>query len=288
MNTLFAQAQAQVEESGVDQSVASAGFERKVTPEGLTPARFVGYVELGDQIEEFDGKAKDPAPQVRLTFELNGPAHKNSFEKDGVTKEWNNTISIDIPLSQNEKANFFKLFNKMTYGRDAIKHMTQMLGEAFIVKVVHKISKSSGKPYPILKEGGEWQILAPFQTDPMTGKVTNFDIAEMTEAGQVFMWANPSKEMWDSIYIDGSYTKKVDDKEVEVSKNFIQKILLEATNFSGSPLESLLAGSDMDLSIAPKEEAPVGKPETAAPVAAAETSENAKSPSNDPLAGLML
>ena len=281
-NALFNQAQQSAAESGVNHSEATKGFERTVTPAGPTPARFIGFVEVGDHVEQFDGKDKPSAPQVRLRFELNGPAHKNEFEKDGVTKTWNNTIDIDMPISMNEKAGFYKLFKKMQYGRDSITHMTQMLGEAFILKVVHQKSKKSGKVYPVLKEGGEWQVSAPFQTDPMTGETTNYNIAEMTERGQVLVWDSPTQEQWDSIFIDGTYTKKVGDEEVEVSKNFIQEKCMAATNFVGSPLEALIGGSLTDLPVT-LDEAPAGEEPAAAPAEQA-----AQPAANDPLAGLEL
>lgn len=282
-NALFNQAAAAAAEAGMDQSEASQGFERKVVPAGPTPARFVGYVEVGSHVEQYEGKDKPAAPQVKLRFELNGPAHRNEFEKDGEKKTWNNTIDIDLTLSLNEKAGFYKLFRKMAYGRDDIKSMPQMLGEAFVLNVAHKKSKSTGKVYPIIKVDGEWTVSAPFSTDPMTGATTRYDIAEMTEKGQVLLWANPSKEMWDSIYIDGTYTKKVGDAEVEVSKNFIQNRCLEAVNFPGSPLEALLGGIDdlpLTLDAPAVEEAP-------APAAPAEAPAPAPT-ALDPLAGLNL
>lgn len=282
-NALFNQAAAAAAEAGMDQSEATRGFERKIAPAGPTPARFIGYVEVGSHVEQFEGKDKPAAPQVKLRFELNGPAHKNEFEKDGEKRTWNNTIDIDLSLSLNEKAGFYKLFRKMAYGRAEIKSMPQMLGEAFVLTVAHKKSKSTGKEYPVIKVDGEWAVSAPFSTDPMTGETKRYDIAEMTEKGQVLLWDNPSKEMWDSIYIDGSYTKKVGDTEVEVSKNFIQNRCLEATNFPGSPLEALIGGigdlpTTLDTPAAEEAPAPVTPTETPAPA-----------PSElDPLAGLNL
>ena len=282
MNALFQQAAAAAKEAGTDNSEASKGFERKVTPAGLTPARFIGYVETGSHVEQFEGKDKAPARQVIISFELNGPDHGNSFEKDGETKTWNNTIHIDMAISQNEKSGFYKLFKKMAYGRDAVKSFPQMLGEAFIVKVVHKKSKTSGKDYPVIKEEGEWTIMAPFQTDPLNGTVTTFDIKEMTEAGRVMLWDSPNQEMWDSIFIDGTYTKTVNDVEQEISKNFIQNKCLEATDFAGSKLEALVGGlADLPLTLDNvQEEVEAILDEVAAPAEAPAA--------DDPLKGLNL
>lgn len=282
------------EEAGMDQSVVQKGFERKLTPAGPTPMRFVSYIEIGNHVEQYEGKDKDPAPQVRLRFELNGEAHKNEFEKDGEKKVFYNTIDIDIALSQNEKAGFFKLFKKMAYGRDAIKSMPAMLGEAFIGVIHHKKSQKTGKPYPVLKMDGEWQVGAPFTTDPMTGAVTNYDIPAATEKFQMLLWDNPTQQQWDSIFIDGTYEKEVDGKKVEVSKNFIQNKCLEAVNFQGSALEALVGAQTMDMPItledtpaeAPKEEkAPETPPAAETPAAPAESAPAAKT---DPLAGLKL
>ena len=64
-------------------------------------------------------------------------------------------------------------------------------------------------------------------------------------AFRLFLWDVPSKEMWDSLYIDGTYPAKIDDKTKAViyperSKNVIQEKILSAVNFKGSPLADII------------------------------------------------
>lgn len=268
-----------------DQNEVQAGFEREVTPAGPTPARFIGYVELGKRKQRpYQGKEKPDAPMVRLTFELNGKKHRNSFEKDGVTQEFTNTISVTIAKKMSDKAVFWKLFKRMVAGRDGITHMAQMLGEGFMITVVHNEAEKDGKRvvYANIRDAeGTWTVGAPYMTvpdedgEPVTKAVP---VPEVTKPLQCLLWDNPSKEMWDSIFIDGTYTKKDGDKEVEVSKNWLQEdIVANATDFIGSPLEEIVAGlSELSL-----ENDPVEAPEEA-------PAEKSAAPADDPLAAMGL
>jgi hypothetical protein len=49
---------------------------------------------------------------------------------------------------------------------------------------------------------------------------------------------------WNSLFIEGSYTRTVDGKEVEVSKNRLQNKIMEATNYEGSPIANFVEGLD--------------------------------------------
>mgnify|MGYP003667424486 CR=1 FL=1 len=272
--------------STTDQSTASTGgnFERTVAPAGFTTARFVGYVEIGKQPQRaYEGQEKPDAPEVRLTFELNGPKQITEYEKDGETHKRSNLQREKITISQSDKSNFFKLFTKMAYGRSDIKHMAQMLGEGFLIKISHNTSKDGKKTYANMKskENG-WEIGAPSTTDPVTNDVTMLNVPEATVALQCLLWDNPTQEMWDSIFIDGSYEKD----GVSVSKNFIQNEALDASNFGGSALEALIGGME-DLTITPEKSSAPSAVEKAIPTS------NAKSPSEpeagaDPLADLGL
>ena len=62
---------------------------------------------------------------------------------------------------------------------------------------------------------------------------------------RVFLMDYPTIEAWDSLFVEGTYTKTdAAGKETEHSKNTVQNKLLQATNFKGSALETLLAGLD--------------------------------------------
>jgi hypothetical protein len=51
----------------------------------------------------------------------------------------------------------------------------------------------------------------------------------------MFLWDYPSKEAWDSLFIEGTW----DDGK---SKNMLQELCMSATNFDGSPLQQMLMG----------------------------------------------
>lgn len=260
MNALLAQVQGAALQ---DQSKAEAGgFKVEIAPAGATPARFIGYVELGKRPQEFEGTKKADAPEVLLVFELNGPKHKRDVVVDGVTKVFTNRITIQTSIKLNEKAAFYKLFQAMRYGRDGITHMAQMLGEAFLVTVVHKKSKDGKKTYANLRDDNGWTVRAPrYQADPLDDTSwKDLPCDAPTQSLQLLLWDNPTKEQWDSIFVDGTRTVKRkndagEEIEVEESRNWLQSsIVHNATNFEGSPLQDLLSGlGGLDLE-------PVGNP----------------------------
>lgn len=265
INAITARANKAAETS--DHSVEQKGFTRELPPEGFTPARLISYVELGKHTQEFDGKKKNRADNmVRLVFELLGDQHKTEYEVDGEQRVRYNRITEEMPISQNAKAGFFKLFKKMQNGNDNIKHMAQMIGSGkFVIEVKHTVGKKDKtKKYVFLKHDGEFKIQSNFMTNPMTNEVMEIPVPEAHSDLQLLLWDHVDEQQWNSIYIDGTYTRKVgtgdDAKEVEVSKNFIQETCLKAENFAGSPLEALLAGLGTDMTITPEpkeESAPV-------------------------------
>lgn len=243
-----------------DQTEVSKGFVREVTPAGYTPARFVSYIEVGKQPQRaFEGVAKPDAYEVRLAFELNGPKHINEYEVEGVKKTGTNIIRITVTVSNNEKSNFYKLLQKMLYGRTDINHMAQMLGEGFLINVTHNKSKDGTKTYANMKSD-VWNIGEAAVTDPITNLVTNIPVPAATQDMQCLIWDAPDQQMWDSVFIDGTYEREVEGVKVVKSKNFIQDLAMAASNFVGSPLEGLvMGGADLFLDKAAVQETP---PET--------------------------
>lgn len=223
-------------------------FERIIIPAGRTVGRFIEYIELGKHVEEYQGKPKPSAEQVRVTFEFTHPKHRHEIEVEGGKKEFNDRISITMPKSQSEKAKFYKLFKVMAYGREDKVHMAQMLGEAFVFDVKHNIVEKNGAKvtYANIYVDGQWHIQSPVAEDPITGNKTDLSpqIPAAISPLKIFLWSNPTKETWDSLFIDGTRTEKVGDVEREVSKNWLQETILSATDFGGSALEQMLAGVD--------------------------------------------
>lgn len=190
---------------------------------------------------------------------MNGKKHIAEYEKDGELKRRTNTVDIKIKVSSNEKAKFYKLLTKMIAGRQDIKHMAEMLGEGFLVKVTHNVTEKDGKKttWVNLDDENGWNIGAPETFDPVSETSTPIEVPAATVAPRLLLWESPSIEQWESIFIDGTYTRKVDGVDTEVSKNFIQQTCLAAVDFVGSPLEAFLAGGDditKELSEGPKEE----------------------------------
>ena len=227
------------------QEVASTDFDN--TPEeGVTVGRLISYIELGKHSGgTYQGKPKPDADKVRMEFELLGPKNEVKYEKDGKEEVFYQTVSIEVKKSLSDKAKFKKLFKKLQYGREDKKHIAQMLGEAFIITIyINEVEKDGKKrKYVNLDKDGEFGISAPFQIDPLTQQRTAYDIKAATQPIRLFLWDNPVKEMWDSLFIDGTReVKKEDGTTEQVSKNWLQERITSAKNFGGSPLHTMLTG----------------------------------------------
>ncbi|QWY83419.1 hypothetical protein [Rhizobium phage RHph_X3_9] len=230
-----------------DQTEEQASMEFDNTPpEGVTVGRLIEYIELGKHPQKpYQGKAKPDADMVRLTFELLGPDNIIEFEKDGVKMQAGQLVSIRMKKSLSDKASFKKLFKKLQYGREDKKHIAQMLGEAFIITIYHNKVNKDGKErlYVNLHKDGEFGIGAPFAVDPISKVKTAYDIKAHTQPLRLFLWDRPQKNLWDSLFIDGTKEVKKEDGTVEhVSKNWLQELILSAKNINGSPLHVLLSG----------------------------------------------
>ncbi len=225
-------------------------FENDIPPAGKTFARFVGYVEVGKRPQKaFQGKPKADCREARFTFELNGPKHCREVEIEGEMKQITNVIGIKMTIKTAENSGFIKLFGKMTYGRDGIENFPQMLGEGFLIDIVHAPGKDrDGKDvtYANMKDADyNYLIGAPQMSNPATNELMTFDIPEMTIPLRLLLWDQPTNEQWQSVFIDGTRTVKRDGLEVQESKNWLQQDIVEnALDFAGSPLEIMLNGVD--------------------------------------------
>ncbi|QOE32088.1 hypothetical protein CPT_Palo_029 [Rhizobium phage Palo] len=232
------------------EAVAGGNYEYKVPDAGRTVARFIEYIELGDHVTMYQGKPKPAAPQVRVTFELLGKSHISEIDVEGGKKKVANRISVNMPKKQSDKAKFFKLFKAMAAGRTEITHMAEMLTEAFILDVVHAHEGEGDKKKTyanIYTEDQVWKVFAPRRIDDLAG--TSEDISHMVPqpigAPRIFLWGNPTKPTWDSLFIDGyNETKNADGTTTKVSKNWLQEKIMSATNYEGSALQSMLGGLD--------------------------------------------
>ncbi|KJC51090.1 hypothetical protein UP09_03345 [Bradyrhizobium sp. LTSP885] len=230
-----------------DQTVeTTTTFDNEPPPAGVTIGRFIEYIEIGKHDGgSYQGKAKPDADYARLTFELLHPTKNiHEYEVEGEKRKRADRVSIRIAKKQTPKAKFWKLREAMTYGRD-IKHMAQMLGEAFIITVYHNVVEKEGvkKTYVNLDKDTLYGITAPYRVDPITEERTDVPVPEAISPLRLFLFNNPTQETWDSLFIDGTREVKKDSGEIEhVSKNWLQESILSAKNFKGSALDALLGG----------------------------------------------
>lgn len=222
--------------------------------EGLVRLRFVGYIELGKHDKEYKGVVSQK-PFVQFLFEASGPKHP--------PREFEGTktpimFSERMVKSQSEKAKFFKLFRRMSVGTQA-KHFAELLGREYIATVVHNTvgEGADAKTYAnLVDKDGVWTIREPFvdNTDPESGEVTRTKIKvdEPTTPLRCFMWDYADKDQWDSLFIDGQWDAKTDEKgkvtQEARSKNVYQNAIKSAHDFVGSPWQLVLsAGGEADI-----------------------------------------
>lgn len=227
--------QAALESFGVDESVlpdqseaqSSAGYTPPAA--GIARLRLIGYIELGKQKNVFDG-VTSYRDKVQLVFELHGKHWPVETGDDGKKRVQRMTITESKSLSK--KANYWKLFTRMRNGRENIKHMSQMLGEGFLGEIVH--TKKGDKVYANLRNEEGYTIRPPVVFDAETEENRPIKVpAPVAESPMLFLWDNPTIQMWESIAIPGEY----DDG---YSKDRIRGMILGAQNFDGSELQALL------------------------------------------------
>jgi hypothetical protein len=237
-------------ESGIDMNEAvKGGGGGRLLPEGYAFGRLVEYIEFGNQPQEFNGKAKDPALEFTLGFALWGQGYQNEDGTPYIIRTYNTA------LSRNEKSRAFKLFKALNW-KGTAKSYAQLLGETFLVKIAHK-GKSKAEPTVVVSRIDLDGFLPPL--DPVTK--APYPIPEAADdLYRMFLWNRPNKESWDSLYIEGAY----DDGK---SKNRIQEQILAAMDFQGSPLQQLLMASGV--STLPVAAALPAAPAVAAPAPAA-------------------
>ena len=241
-----------VAESGIDLNEAvKGGGGGRLLPEGHAFGRLVEYIEFGNQPQEFQGQAKAPALEFTLGFALTGQGYQNDDGTPYVVRTYNTA------LSRNEKARAFKLFKALNW-KGTAKSFAQLLGETFLVKI-KQVPKSKTDPKIVSRIDLDG-FLPPL--DPVTRQP--YPIAEAPDdMYRLFLWSRPTKEAWDSLYIEGEYEGK--------SKNRIQEQILAALDFQGSPLQQLLMASGVTALPTAAPATPIAAPVAAAPAAVAPT-----------------
>lgn len=215
------------------------GQGSRLLPEGFALARLVEVVELGNQPQEFNGVAKDPAPTFRLGFALYGEGYQNDDGTPYLLR------TFDIARSRNEKAGAYLLFKMMNW-KGTKTHFAQLIGEAFLLNIINKAGKAQGAK--VTSRINLKDVRPPIE--PISKQPYPVPEARVSDF-KLFMWEKPTIVGWNSLYIDG---KRDDGK----SKNFIQETILGATDFAGSPLELLLKTKGVAYTVPTPAPAPVG------------------------------
>ena len=246
----------------LDMTVAQKGGGGDYVPPAAGPCRlrFVGYVETGSHMNKgFAGAPDKVKPEASLFFEVSGPKHPPVVGSDGVSRPAA-VVEIRTNVSLNEKAGFFKLFNKLNYAGKA-RHIAQLLGDPYKGTIVHRKYKrgdgSEGTAVELKNEGG-FTIEAPRVEDPETGEYKALVVAPAITPLKCFLWNHADMAQWESIYTPGEYPARVaDDGTVTApakSKNVLQEKIRAALNFKGSPISQLLATQGKGVETGPVEE----------------------------------
>jgi hypothetical protein len=255
--------------TGTNMTVASAGGGGDYEPpaKGPTRLRFVSYVELGKQAGSYLGKPT-LKEKVELVFELSGKNHQPKVLDDGTKIP--HRVSIELNFSLNEKAALFKLFQRLNYKQEAT-HIAQLLGQPYKGEVFHREYKRKDGKVGIAaeldsKEAG-FSIAPPrVEDDEVEGGWRVLEVAPAITPIKCFLWDHADMEQWSSIFVEGEYPERKDDKGVVTakakSKNVLQNKIKGASNFVGSPMHELLVSSGQPLDIPAMDEQDDEAPES--------------------------
>jgi hypothetical protein len=261
-----------------------SNFEKELPAEGICVLRLREYIEMGlCTASTKTYPTKKPVQKARFVFEVLTPRHIKEITNEA-TKEVTKivpTLSITCPISDNDKSNYIKLFKQLNW-EGKVQHPAQCLGKGYLATIVHageakgEITKDNPAKYANLQKDGAFTIAPPRKVDALAGTDEPINVPELNGGMKLFLWDNPTIECWDSLFIDGTYTKKVNDVETEVSKNWIQGMLKDALDFDTSKLYEMLQGGGLDDLPTSKEEAAKEK----------ETATVTTDAAADPLAGI--
>lgn len=259
LEALLALANAAAEVGDDMNEAVKGGGGGKLLPEGFCIGTLVEYVEFGQQPQEFNGVAKDPALEFQLGFALWGEGYQNDDGTPYIFRPY------PMALSRNEKATAFLTFKAMNW-KGTAKHFAQLLGQSFLLKVVHKKPKDqTQKVKSVLDLKATLPPLDALTKQPYPVPPVPADKLKL------FLWSHPTVEAFASFYQEGKY----DDGN---SKNSVQEKMLSALDFHGSPLHMLLIEKQVPFTV------PAPKAKAAAPAAPAAPSPAAPAVPAQPVA----
>lgn len=262
LNAIVEQAAAE----SVDLTEASKGGGGATPPNaGTCIATLVGYIELGRRVKKgFKGAADKKVRKARWIFELAGGTNPHTKNEEGVKFAKRITVNTWLPepgKKASDKSGFYKLFSALNHAKDpAIRIPAQMLGAH--VKVIvsqEKFTPPGGDEitYGSIGSAQDGFRISPAQIDITgedgmpTGEVRIIPAPEVISSQRCFLWEYATREMWDSLFIDGEYeaVEAADGKPARPakSKNVIQLEIKEALDWVGSPMQQILAdGGELD------------------------------------------
>lgn len=251
------------------------GGGARLLPEGYCLATLVEYVEYGQQPQEFNGVAKDPAMDFQLAFALHTPGFCNEDGTPYIFRPY--TLS----LSRNEKANAYLTFKAMNW-KGTKTHFAQLLSDGFLLKFEHK-QPNAAQAAAGGKVKSTLNLKATLPPMDALSKMPYPLPAVDSTLYKLFLWSNPQVETWASFFQEGKY----DDGG---SKNRVQEKMLSALDFHGSPLHLMLTEKQIPFTIpaakakAPNAAAPAAPagPTPAAPPAMAPAAPAAIAPAPAP------
>lgn len=229
-------------EINMNETKSGGDFKPVLLPKGKAWVQLTSYIDLGIQPrKEMNGQKKTPCAQFILEFHVVGgtgvlpdKTKQKYVGADGFNPKLGTPFG-SIDLSQNEKSNSYKIFLALQLGDTSITHFAQCLGKFYLLPIDITEPNADGKQY----QRYNFKDLDPaldLDGDPLECTSVSED------KFRLFLWDKPTKEQWDSIYIEGTWKDK-DGKEH--SKNVLQEKILNAQNFVGSKLESLLSGVEL-------------------------------------------
>lgn len=231
---------AKATKKAADQRIADTSGRSAPPEKGKALLRLVGYAELGEQVEMFQGRSR-VREKVRLVFELvNRKKHPPIEMEDGTVIP--RRMKIDLTNSLNKKATLFQL-KQMMDPEGEYSHIAQMIGMGFIGRLFHHKFTPAGSNEEVtvarLKpEGGSYTLEPAFEEDD-DGDMVEIDIPEALSEPFLFFWDEPDLDQWDSLYIEGEYS---DGR----SRNVLQETIRRAVNWEGSPAYEMLEEDGRD------------------------------------------
>jgi hypothetical protein len=209
--------------------------------QGQAWARFVGYFETGKH--EYVG-SEEALDTVELHFELSGPNHPPRKIGGGLLVPVRITTTEILRLDYTSR--YRALFDQMNYAGKA-RHMAELLGDALVVEVFHRKSSDGKRTYATMKAtkdtlptGHGYNIRGTSFPDQITGKPIRIPVPEPITELKAFIWNSADMDDWNSIFIEGKYDDRTDEKTKVVtpgkSKNVIQNKIMSAVNWRDHPL----------------------------------------------------